>query len=178
MFSTSWAASPSFDLELKRYQLMAFLQRVQRGFDAHKIYPYLAELRSRLEDVLSLQRSREASQQLRNGRLIGLDMRRGRLVKEVTPDPAQLEVVDTLVAMALPELLHHTGAGEDLRSCLLAELRLTPIGLQPMYQHEGWLMLRDGSEARVYSYSIPWLVNTAQFDPAMQVRIRYVTSFT
>jgi hypothetical protein len=178
MLSTSWAASPSFDLELKRYQLLAFLQRVQRGFDAHKIYPYLAELRSRLEDVLSLQRSREASQELRNGRLLGFDMRRGRLVKEVTPDPAQLEVVDTLVALALPELLHHAGAGEDLRSCLLAELRLTPIGLQPMYQHEGWLMLRDGPEARVYSYSIPWLVNTALFDPAMQVRTHYVTSFS
>lgn len=178
MLSTSWASTPTFDLELKRYQLLAFLQRVQRGFDANKVYPYLAELRSRLEDVISLQRSREASKQLREGRLLGCDVRRGRLVKELIPDPTQLEVVDTLVAMALPELLHHAGAGEDLRNGLLAGLQLTPVGLQPMYHHEGWILLRDGCEARVYSYSIPWVVNTAKFDPAMQVRTRYVTSYT
>lgn len=178
MLNKHWATMPAFDLELKRYQLLAFLQRVQRGFEAHKVYPYLTELRMQLEDLVDLHRSRGSSQRLRQGDLLGLDLRQRRLLYTRAEDPAFLEVVDELLELALPDVQQHTNAGEDLRRSLLTELRITPVGLQPMHQYEGWLLLREGTEARAYSYSIPWVVSTALFDPAMQVRTRFVTSFT
>ncbi|MEZ4757919.1 MAG: hypothetical protein R2817_13910 [Flavobacteriales bacterium] len=178
MLYKDWLTTPAFDLELKRYQLLAFLQRVQRGFEAQKIYPYLVELRSQLEDLVALQRSRERSQRLRQGDLLGMDLRRGHLLYSHADEPAFLDVVDELLERALPDLQQYTSVGEDLRRSLLTELRITPIGLQPMHQYEGWLLLREGTEARAYSYSIPWVVSTAQFDPAMQVRTRYIASFT
>lgn len=178
MLNRYWASTPAFDLELKRYQLLAFLQRVQRGFDAEKLYPYLTELRLQVADLLTLQQGREASQVLRQGEVLGLDLRNARVVRSLRPDPAQLEVVDELVAMALPDLQQRTHAGEDLRRALLNALELRPVGLQPMHQYEGWLLLRDGAEARAYSYSIPWVVSSAAFDPATQVRTQYVTSFS
>ncbi|TXH29220.1 MAG: hypothetical protein E6Q99_01225 [Elusimicrobia bacterium] len=178
MLNRYWASTPAFDLELKRYQLLAFLQRVQRGFEADKLYPYLTELRLQVADLRTLQKGREASHALRQGDVLGIDLRNAQLLRRVHPDPMQLEVVDELVAMALPDLQQRIHAGEELRRTLLNVLELRPVGLQPMHQYEGWLLLRDGGEARAYTYSIPWMVSSAAFDPATQVRTHYVTSFS
>ena len=178
MLNRHWASTPAFDLELKRYQLLAFLQRVQRGFDADRLYPYITELRQQMADLLALQQGREAAKGLRHGDVLGIDLRHARIVRRVLPDPEELGVVDDLLALALPGLQQHTQIGEELRRTLLNELELRPVGLQPVHQYEGWLLLCAGAEARAYSYSIPWVVSSAAFDPATQVRTHYVTSFS
>jgi hypothetical protein len=178
MLNRHWASTPAFDLELKRYQLLAFLQRVQRGFDAEKLYPYLTELRQQVADLVTLQQGREASQGLRQGDVLGFDLRQARLMRSVVPDPDELGVVDELLALALPDLQQQAQWGAELRRSLLNELELRPVGLQPMHQYEGWLLLCAGTEARAYSYTIPWVVSSAAFDPAAEVRTQFVTSFS
>ena len=42
--SETWFAEGYIDFELKKYTLLAYLQEVNKYFDANKLYPQLADL--------------------------------------------------------------------------------------------------------------------------------------
>ena len=42
--SETWFAEGRIDFELKKYTLLAYLQEVNKHFDANKLYPQLADM--------------------------------------------------------------------------------------------------------------------------------------
>ncbi len=172
-----WAYSPSFDLELKQYVLLGYLQRVQARFKERKLFPYLSDLYTQTEELLHLQRSKVAFTRDLHGPLLGFDRSTGQAKHAKPEDPEPLRVVDDVIDFALPKLQRFLATGNDLRKTIAQRLRLTPIGLVPLYTAEGWLLLRWGSEAHAYTYTIPMVVGEQGADDHRKVFTRYVATY-
>lgn len=175
---SDWAYSPSIDLELKQYILLGYAQRVQARFKEHKLYPHLADLRTRMDELLRLQQSKDMLGRSLHTPLIGFDPTTGAPLREEPGQPEPLRVIDQVIGFAVPRLMQLLDEGIGLRSELTQQVRFTPVGLQPLHASEGWLLLRRGREARVYAYSIPFVLEQDDDLLHRNVFTRYVTTYT
>lgn len=175
---SDWAFSPAIDLELKQYTLMGYLQRVRARFAERKLYPYLEQVRGHMNELLDLRRSKESLEKGLGGDLIGFDTATGQAIHARHPQPELLYVIDDLIGFAVPGLMQVHEAGVELREEFFHHLRLSLVGLQPLYASEGWLLLRTGTEARVYHYSIPFLIERSADLSHRNVFTRYVSSYS
>lgn len=171
-----WLVRPALDPELKRYLLLAYLQRVNTHFAERKLYPYLDDLRSHVEELLQLRRSKEELARNITGPLIGFDPRTGTAIHEPVEDEL-LALVDEILDFSIPGLNNAFAQGEELRQEIAEKILLFPIGVQPLKPTEGWLLLRTGNDARVYSYAMP-LLHAGNNDHYRSVRTRYVTTYS
>ena len=154
---SDWMLIPSFDLEYKQYVLLAYLQRVRARFAEQKLFPHLPEVKEHLDAALELQQRKEAIARSLHGELKGFDPATGNAVHSTPANPWPLELVDRLIAFTLPGMRRLLEEGHTLWEDLCGSIRKIPIGVQPVEPVEGWLLLRKGSEARIYTYSTPWV---------------------
>lgn len=173
-----WAYSPAIDLELKQYTLLGYLQRVKARFAERKLYPYLEQLRGHMNDLLELQRSKGFLEKGLSGELIGFDTATGQAIHARQAQPELLNVIDDVIGFAVPGLMQVHDAGMELREELFLHLRFSLVGLQPLHASEGWLLLRNGAEARAYHYSIPLLIERSTDLSHRNVFTRYVTTYS
>lgn len=173
-----WAFRPALDLELKQYLLLAYLQNVQQRFKEHKLYPHLTDLRAHLDTLMDLRRRKEELAEGLAVDLLGFDPRTGNAVHDRPVDGEHLAVIDAVIDYAMPGLRRALTEGSDLRQDLAGRIRLLPVGVQPLKPVEGWLLLRQGREARVYAYTIPMVRPASVTSAHQEITTRYITSYT
>lgn len=173
-----WILAPGIDLELKQYVLLGYLQRVQARFGERKLYPYLDELRVHLEQLLELRERRTMLAASFDREVIGLDLKRKELVRSAAEEDALLLVIDEVVRFAVPELRSMLNEGNGIREELAARIQFAPVGVLPLHAREGYLMLRQGREARVYDYRLSLLHSTAAPLRYRSVRTNYLGTWT
>jgi hypothetical protein len=173
-----WLLAPGIDLELKQYILLGYLQRVRSRFGEHKLYPHLDELNGHLERLVRLRDRRRELQDMLAGEVVGLDLERAELVRAHREEDALLQVIDDVLAFAIPELRTCLGGGHELRRELAGHIRFGPVGLLPLDAREGYLMLRQGREARVYAYRVPLVRCSGEDEAHHRMRTHYIGSYT
>ena len=144
-----WLLAPGFDLELKQYVLLGYLQRVEARFSERKLYPHLDELWAHAKRLTQLQQHLQSTN----------------------------EALGDVIDFALPELRVMLDEGRELRRSLSSRIHFSPVGLLPIHTHEGYLLLRQGREARVYEYRVPLFHGTAEGLQYQSVRTRYLDSY-
>lgn len=165
------------DREAEHYRLLAYMQRVDLHYRERKLYPCLDELHDRFEQLSELQRRRDALAMTMPREITGIDLRKGELVRAAVPEDELLRAVDTMISSGLPELHNALERGVELRARLSAGIRMEPVGLLPLHVREGYILLHQGREARVYNYTLilPAIVPGV---PAHHVlRTRYVADY-
>lgn len=168
----------ALDEELEQYRLLAYLQRVEADYLAHKLYPRLDELRTRVAQLRTLQaRSDELLGRLPR-EVIGLDLRNGELVRAQAAMDERLRAIEASLTFAMPRLRQALERGWGLREELSGRIHCTPVGLLPLSTREGYLLLRQGDEAVVYDYTLPLLRDTDADAQYHSVRTRYVCTCT
>jgi hypothetical protein len=175
--SKDWVVMPAFDPELKRYILLAYLQRVGARFAERKLYPHLEELHAHVTQLIQLRRSKEDLARSIPGRLTGFDRRTGEPIYQRQEEDEMMAVIDEVLDFAIPGLRQALADGRELKEEISQQIRFTPIGVQPLRATEGWLLLRTGREARVYGYSMPLFRESADELQYRSVHTRYVTSY-
>jgi hypothetical protein len=178
MLTKNWAITPTFDRELKHYQLLGYIQRVEQHFEQYRLYPYLSELREDHSELLELRKRKEELQRTVRGVLTGFDVRAGEALHEALPLPGPFDVIEDLLDKAIPRLAHVLEHGIQLQHELLGVVHGLQVGLQPLDLRSGWMLLRTGKEARVYAYSIPWVLPPERSDTRSFVRTRFVTTYS
>ncbi|MBL7980884.1 MAG: hypothetical protein JNL52_03655 [Flavobacteriales bacterium] len=173
-----WLMAPAFDLELKHYVLLAYLQRVQQRFKEHKLYPHLDELRDQISELCNFRLHRKELAMRLGGSIIGFDPFTGAALREPPPEPEALGTVDAVIDLALPRLSRALDRGVDLREELAARIQFGPIGLLPLYRQEGWLLLRTGRLVRVYSYALSGVHAPTERQAYSMLQTHYVSSHT
>ncbi|MEO8589630.1 MAG: hypothetical protein ABI432_09690 [Flavobacteriales bacterium] len=173
-----WVLRSGIDLELQQYTLLAYLQRVEASFKERKLYPHLDDLRTHVDELLRLRRTKEELSHSMPGELIGFDARSGLPVRERLADDRWLAVVDEVIDFAVPGLRRMWSEGTGLRQEIAGHIHFAPVGLWPLSTQEGWLLLCSGREARVYGYTMPLLRDSPEKNHARYPWTRYVTSYT
>lgn len=174
--ASDWVVAPAFDLELKQYTLLAYVQRVRQRFAERKLFPYLSDVGMHLEELLLLRKGKEALAQAFGGELLGFDPRTGDPLRKPPADPAPIALVDEVVRFALPGLEQLLAQGRELQCELTELMRLEPVGVQPLSTAEGWILLRSGRAVRVYAYAVPMVAHTTTVH--RPVRTCFVSSYT
>lgn len=166
------------DHELETYALLGYLQRVTGRFQERKLYPHLDELRSRLERLTTLRAKRDELLRANPGEVLALDLRNRALVRNAREEQDLLSMIDDLLGFAIPELQQTLRQGKDLEEELAASIHFEPVGIMPLSPREGYLLLHQGREARVYTYAMPLFRETDEASQFHSLHTRYVTHFT
>ncbi len=173
-----WVVVPALDAELKRYTLLAYLQRVNARFSERKLYPYLEDVRIHMEELIRLRRSKKELASYIPGQLLGFDPRSGDPIYERTDDDELLSLIDDVIDFSIPGLRKVLLHGEEMRAELADRINFAPVGIQPIHASEGWLLLRTGKDARVYSYAMSILREATEAHQYRSVHTRYMTTFS
>jgi hypothetical protein len=173
-----WVVRPALDAELKRYMLLAYLQRVNARFAERKLYPYLEDLKGHVTELLQLRRTKVELERNLSGPLLGFVPRTGDPLYEPLDDDALLGIIDEVLDFSIPGLRKALGEGQELREELTEKIRLTPIGIQPLKANEGWLLLRLGTEVRIYAFAMPLFRESQEEMQYRSVHTRFVTTST
>jgi hypothetical protein len=173
-----WLVAPAFDLELKQYMLLAYLQRVQQRFKENKLYPHLEDLRDQINELSNFRLHRKELASRLRGPIIGFDRGSGEVLREPPPEPEALGTVDAVIDLALPRLSRALDRGSELREELASRIQFGPIGLLPLYRQEGWLLLRNGRHVRVYAYALSGVLAPTERHACSLVHTHYVSSHT
>ena len=173
-----WVLRTGIDRELQQYTLLAYLQRVEARFKERKLYPHLDDLRTHVEELLRLRRTKEELARNIPGELLGFDPASGLAVRERPADDQWLAVIEEVIDLAVPGLQRMWNEGSGLRQEIAGRIHFAPVGLWPLSTQEGWLLLRTGCEARVYGYSMPLLRDLPEGSHARYPLTRYITSYT
>lgn len=146
--------SPPLDAELKRYTVLAHVQRARQGFGERKLYPHLSGVQQCVEALTALLRERHRIDMARSREVEGIDLEQARMVYGAPPAAHELSIIDEVVDHALPAFTTVRDMGNELRHELARTIRFEPVGLLPLNTSEGYLLLRQEHEARAYAYTL------------------------
>ncbi len=166
------------DEELARYQLMAYLQRVEHRYHERKLYPHLDDLHARREAVVSMHRQQEELENAMARDIIGFDLKAGRPIRSAPEDDCYVRTLKQVIDMALPRIDKALSRGSELRQEIMHHIQLEPVGLLPLRTSEGYLLLRQGPKARVYAYQLGLYDGGDLADASRHMRTVYVTDYT
>lgn len=174
-----WVSKPVFDVELKEYLLLAYLQRVEERFSELKLYPALDDLRSHLEDLYALKDEKLVWERLLGSDLVGLDTENWELKydRPKLKEETVLEVITDIVDMAIPQMEKRWESGQELKEELLEHISITPVGLVPLNTNEGYLLLRTWSETKVYTFSMHLFLEENDEDQYRSLVTKYLHTF-
>ncbi len=172
-----WVVLPAIDPELKRYILLAYLQRVGHRFAERKLYPYLEDLQDHVVELVRLRKSKDELARLVAGPLLGFDPRTGEAIHERPEEDELLAMIDEVIDFSIPGMRKALSEGKELRQEISERINFFPVGIQPLNATEGWLLLRTGSEVRVYGYAMPLLREANEELQYRSVNTRFATTY-
>lgn len=152
-WTTTWMTEGVYDDEYKQYHLMAWLQRLDKEFNAVKLYPALDKLVAHHQTLETVFNKFNELVQNDERTLKGLDFKTKRLIFEQTHQPSALsEHLVRLTAFALPLVQKKINEGNEVKAYISSQLQLEPIGILPLYKNEGYLFLQNEQSTAISTY--------------------------
>ncbi|UTW62356.1 hypothetical protein KFE98_20520 [bacterium SCSIO 12741] len=148
-----WLTSKWVDFEYKQYQLLAYLQQVEKAFDGNQLYPPLEDLKQHHGQLQNLIEAQKLIQQGFSADLTGIDLQKQELNFHISEqETTTLKEFNQITEYALPKLQHALDNGNERLAEVKNDLQMEPIGLQPLYLREGYLLLQPGNHSDVHIY--------------------------
>ncbi|MEO9966957.1 MAG: hypothetical protein ABJF11_14260 [Reichenbachiella sp.] len=155
--SQSWLTDESIDFELKKYKLLAYLQQVQRKFNNHKLYPAFSDLVTHFNNLLLLRDNKELLFENFPKVPSGIDIKKLQITYDAMIEDDQLmREISDIIHYALPQFDQSIHRGKELFEFVEEHLSFDEIGLLPIYQNEGYVMVTAEADRKVeiYRYKI------------------------
>jgi len=150
----NWVTEGTLDFEYKKYLLLAYLQHCRERFGENRLYPPLAELVGHYRSLQDLRAGMEGIHDQFPKELTGLDMRRLEMNFESAVQPDEyISTITEIIDFALPSLHDAIREGRDIYEFVEQHLDFSPVGVEPIYRNEGFLLVHDESHPEVYIYS-------------------------
>ncbi|MCU0419689.1 MAG: hypothetical protein MUC38_08515 [Cyclobacteriaceae bacterium] len=152
-----WLTSGLIDFEYKKYVLLGYLQRVRAAFGRVELYPMLSDLVFHYRNLVTLKE---------NKGLMGL-----AFPKELTPegvknleltyrklveDDAVMAELESILEFSLPRIKSSVEEGSEVYEYVETHCEISPVGLTPLYTHEGYFFVAQppAPDTYIYSYQV------------------------
>jgi len=154
--SETWFADGYIDFELKKYTLLAYLQEVNKYFDAHKLYPQLADVIFHYNNLVAFRENKKFLQEQFPKKLTGIQMQKLQLLYEqMMDDNDVMDQLEEIIQYAAIEMRTTISNGTELYEHIEEKIRISPVGIIPLEQNEGYFFLSSTlSLTRVYQYRL------------------------
>lgn len=173
-----WLTRAGIDAELHRYLVLSFIQRVSTRFKERKLYPYLNEVHERARELEALLTGLDRATRALPREVSGFDLERCQVRYQEPMDDGWMRTITGSIDFARKRIADLMDQGDGLRQELGARIHFEPVGLLPLNTREGYLLLREAREARVYAYALPICRAGDPLQAHQALRTRYITSYS
>lgn len=149
----NWITEGHIDFEFKKYQLLAYLQLTNKHFNELKLYPDLSELIDHYRDLNELKSGSFELSQLFPKTLDSIDFQKGKLnyQSNISEDSVMKEL-SMITEFALPKLVSQIEEGRTIYDFVEDQLEFEPVGIVPIYNQEGYILLSREKKKEVHAY--------------------------
>ncbi len=152
-----WLTEGLIDYEYKKYVLLAYLKDIRQRFDKSELYPFMSDLIFHYRNILKVKENKKLMYENFPETLSKADFQRLQLTydKVVNDDDVMKELED-IISFALPEIQSTLEDGKELHEFVEENIELVPVGLSPIYDQEGYLLLKlaNTREVSIYRYQV------------------------
>jgi hypothetical protein len=149
--SDDWLTSGWVDFEYKKYLMLSYLKEVKSAFQKMELYPSLGDL---VKHYNNLKRIRDNKELLRGnfpGKLEGIDGKNLRLqFKQIIEDDEVMAAIEEIISFAYPKLKEALKEGKEIYDFVEDNCEIHPIGVMPLYTHEGYIFLSMDKDDTVF----------------------------
>lgn len=174
-----WITSGLMDTEYKQWILLAYLQHVNKEFGNTRLFPYLSDLITHYQNLLSIKKNKEAVSEQFPKSLTNVDLKHFKLhYEKLDTDADYIEVIEEVLAYAIPRLQEHIEDGKSIYDYVEDHMDIYPVGVVPLNLENGYLFLRSGrqKDTQVYEYEITIFENVSE--NYRGIKTSYLTSYT
>src|SRR5260221_6442459 len=140
--SETWFAEGYIDFELKKYTLLAYLQEVNKYFDANKLYPQLADLIFHYNNLVALRENKKILQDHFPKKLSGTQLQKLQLLYEqMIGDDEMMQELEDIINYSAGTIKKAIQNGTGIYEFVEEKINITPIGIIPLNMQEGYFFL-------------------------------------
>lgn len=138
------------DFEMRKYQVLAALQKISEDFQHNKIYPHLSHLVELHQTLSDIQNRLEDLRSKFPKRIKKIDFVNQEIEHEVVfVDGSDLQEVEDLIEWALPFIKAKIEEGRTIYEFVNGEISLEEVGIVPNYIDEGYFFVPDNEESKL-----------------------------
>ncbi len=158
-----WITDGLVDFEYKKYILLAYLKSVKENFNSSKVYPFLSELIFHYKNLLEVKANKTLMYENFPKTISKADFTKLRIsYKQVIEDDDVMKELEEIIEFAIPIIKDTIEEGKELYEFVESNLELNPVGVEPLYNREGYLFLskdRD-KQVNIYRYQVTVFENS------------------
>jgi len=155
--SETWFVEGRIDFEMQQYRLLAYLQDVEECFHSSRLYPQLSDLVGHYNNLISFRKNKQFLQDHfpKNASLLDLE-KAGIIYQQILEDDGLMQELQQITSYATERMKPTIEEGTSLYEEVENTIHISPVGINPPYNAEGYLFLRYGAHAEiwVYQYSV------------------------
>lgn len=158
----SWITDHLVDFEYKKYILLAYLKNVKKKFHEHKLYPQLSDLILHYNNLIKLKQNKELLFENFPQTPTGMEIKKLKVTyRKLVKDDELMDQLSEIISYALPEIDGTIQQGQEIYEFLETQLELDTVGLMPIYNGEGYMLLNEDTqkELLIYRYKVSFFEN-------------------
>jgi hypothetical protein len=153
----NWLTEGLIDFEFKKYQLLAYLQKVKSSFGRVELYPFLSDFVFHYRNLRSISENKGL---IRDSfpKEISLESLKNLEIsyKKIVADDAVMQEIEDIIWFALPKVKDSLDEGSFIYEYVESQCEIAPVGLASLYSKEGYMFISQPplKETEVYRYQI------------------------
>lgn len=176
----NWLTDGLIDFEYKKYVLLAYLKRVKESFGRVELYPHLSDLVFHYRNLVALRDNKALifesfpkELSIENLRMLELNY------KKMIEDDAVMLEIESILEFAVPQLKDSMKEGSTIYEFVESKCELSPVGVVPLYAHEGYMFITQPpeNETNVYRYQVTVYQNSVEQMRGLQTQLVYTTQY-
>lgn len=174
----NWFFADLMDVEYKKYVLLAYLQDVQHYFNQTKLYPALAELVQHYRNLSNFNSQKQKMYSSFKQEITGVDFEKFKIAyTKVVTDDELMKTLEEVIDFSIPKIKKVLEEGKEIYEFVENEVNMEPVGILPLYQKEGYLLININAnlDVKVYEYQVKLFERN--FEKYRTVSTTYMDSF-
>jgi len=152
-----WLTEGLIDYEYKKYILLAYLKDVKQRFNQAELYPFMSDLVFHYRNLIKVRESKKMMYENFPQSLSKADFDKLQLTYEkMINDDEVMEQIEEILSFAVPKMKETLEEGKELFEFVEENIVMEPVGVSPIYEDEGYLLInQDASvDVSVYRYQL------------------------
>lgn len=152
-----WLTEGLIDYEYKKYILLAYLKDVRKRFNQSELYPFMADLVFHYRNLVKVKESKKMMYENFPQSLSKADFDKLQLTYEkIINDDEVMERIEEILRFALPMVKETLVEGRELFEFVEDNIIMEPVGVSPIYEDEGYLLINQEAsvDVAVYRYQL------------------------
>tara|TARA_Y100000385_G_scaffold166289_1_gene172350 strand:- start:1042 stop:1767 length:726 start_codon:yes stop_codon:yes gene_type:complete len=158
--NNNWYSDGWIDFELKKYKLLAYLQKADDFFKQSKLYPVLSELIQHYNHLNNYQKNQEQLISKLKKEIKSIDLKKMKIIfKKHHFSDQFIDELMKIIHFAQKEIKKSIQHGEETYHHLSSNISFDTVGLIPFYNKEGYLIISRNSDQtlKVYRYNYSYI---------------------